>query len=158
MLISGATNVTRGWFFVILSIMFLISVKFCSIVSINVDALEVLIISRIDKSPTQSLWVVEIQSGQQGNLTDIKNIIDKITKNQQQSMSEICQQRQMFQDQIKQMRVKINSHLDTLEQNILQEHTIFVICRNTIWTASFVMVLTKMCIFHIMIFTLITDF
>jgi DNA-binding beta-propeller fold protein YncE len=27
----------------------------------------------------------------------------------------------MFQDQIKQMRVKINSHLDTLEQNILQE-------------------------------------
>jgi LPS O-antigen subunit length determinant protein (WzzB/FepE family) len=27
----------------------------------------------------------------------------------------------MFQDQIKQMRVKINSHLDTLEHNILQE-------------------------------------
>ena len=27
----------------------------------------------------------------------------------------------MFQDQIKQMRVRINSHLDTLEQNILQE-------------------------------------
>jgi chaperonin cofactor prefoldin len=27
----------------------------------------------------------------------------------------------MFQDQIKQMRVKINSHLDTIEQNILQE-------------------------------------
>ena len=31
------------------------------------------------------------------------------------------QQPQMFQDQIKQMRVKINSHVDTLEQNILQE-------------------------------------
>jgi DNA anti-recombination protein RmuC len=27
----------------------------------------------------------------------------------------------MFQDHIKQMRVKINSHLDTLEQNILKE-------------------------------------
>ena len=27
----------------------------------------------------------------------------------------------MFQDQIKQMRVKINSHLDALEHNILQE-------------------------------------
>jgi hypothetical protein len=27
----------------------------------------------------------------------------------------------MFQDQIKQMRVKINSHLDTLEHTILQE-------------------------------------
>jgi len=36
-------------------------------------------------------------------------------------MSEIRQQRHMFQDQVKEMRVKINSHLDTLEQNILQE-------------------------------------
>jgi hypothetical protein len=35
----------------------------CSILSINVDVLDVLIISRIDKSPTQSLWCVEIQSG-----------------------------------------------------------------------------------------------
>jgi hypothetical protein len=51
---------------VILSILFLISVKFCSMLSINVDVLDVLIISRIDKSPTQSLWFVEMQSGQQG--------------------------------------------------------------------------------------------
>ena len=36
-------------------------------------------------------------------------------------MSEIRQQRHMFQDQIKEMRVKINSHLDTLEHNILKE-------------------------------------
>jgi hypothetical protein len=35
-------------------------------------------------------------------------------KNRQTNLSEIRQQRQMFQDQIKQMRVKINSHLDTL--------------------------------------------
>jgi hypothetical protein len=32
----------------------------------NVDVFDVLIISRIDKSPTQSLWFVEIQSGQHG--------------------------------------------------------------------------------------------
>jgi hypothetical protein len=38
----------------------------CSMLSITVDVLDVLIISRIDKSPTQSLWFVEIQSGQQG--------------------------------------------------------------------------------------------
>ena len=31
------------------------------------------------------------------------------------------EQRQIFHDQVKQMRVKINSHLDTLEQNILKE-------------------------------------
>jgi hypothetical protein len=56
-------------FFVILSILFLISVKFCSMLSINVDVLDVLIISRIDKSPTQSLWFVEIQHGQKGITT-----------------------------------------------------------------------------------------
>ena len=55
------------------------------------------------------------------SLTDIKNIIDKITKNRQQNLWEIRQQRQMFQDQIRQMRAKINSHLDTLEQNIRKE-------------------------------------
>jgi hypothetical protein len=36
-------------------------------------------------------------------------------------MLEIRQQRELIQDQIKQMHVTINSHLDTLEQNILQE-------------------------------------
>jgi hypothetical protein len=39
-----------------------------------------------------------------------------------------------------------------------KSNTIFVVCRNAIWTAGFVMVLTEMCIFHIMIFTVITDF
>jgi hypothetical protein len=34
--------------------------------SINVDVLDVLIISRIDKSPTHSLWFVKEQSGQHG--------------------------------------------------------------------------------------------
>jgi hypothetical protein len=38
-------------FFIISSILFLITVKFCSMLSINIDALDVLIISRIDKSP-----------------------------------------------------------------------------------------------------------
>jgi hypothetical protein len=39
---------------------------------------------------------------------NISNNIDKVTKNRQQNLLEILQQRQMFQDQIKQMRVKIN--------------------------------------------------
>jgi hypothetical protein len=55
------------------------------------------------------------------SLTDIKNNIDIITKNRQQNMLEIRQQRELIQDQIKQRHVTINSHLDTLEQNILQE-------------------------------------
>jgi gas vesicle protein len=96
-----------------------------------------------------------------------------------QNLSEIRQQRQMFQDQIRQMRVKINSHLDTLEHNILQElddtedtikskinyltdrkkpNTIFVVCRNTIWTAGSIMELTEKCVFHIMMLTIIIDF
>jgi hypothetical protein len=40
-------------FFVILSVLLLISVKLCSMLSINVDVLDVLIIFRIDNSPTQ---------------------------------------------------------------------------------------------------------
>jgi hypothetical protein len=55
------------------------------------------------------------------SLTDIKYNIDKVTKNRQHNLLGIRQQRQMYHDQIKQMRVKINSHLDTLEQTVLQE-------------------------------------
>ena len=49
------------------------------------------------------------------SLTDIKYNIDKVTKNWQHNLLGIRQQRQMYQDQIKQMRVKINSYLDTLD-------------------------------------------
>jgi hypothetical protein len=49
-----------------LAILYLIFVKLCSISSSNVDVFDVLIISRIDKSSAQSLWFVEIQSGQHG--------------------------------------------------------------------------------------------
>jgi hypothetical protein len=49
-----------------LSILYLIFDKLCSISSSNVEVFDVLVISRIDKSPTQSLWFVEIQSGQHG--------------------------------------------------------------------------------------------
>ena len=55
------------------------------------------------------------------SLTNIKYNIDNVIKNQEQNLSEIRQQRQIFHDQVKQMRVKISSHLDTLEQNILKE-------------------------------------
>jgi len=36
--------------------------------------------------------------------------------------------------------------------------TIFVVCRNTIWTTGVVMVLTEMGVFHIVILTVIPDF
>jgi predicted DNA-binding protein (UPF0278 family) len=51
----------------------------------------------------------------------IKYNIDNVIKNREQNLSEIRQQRQIFHDQVKQMRVKINSHLDTLEQNFIKE-------------------------------------
>jgi hypothetical protein len=44
----------------------IIGVPNVSMLSINVDVLDVLIIPRIDKSPAQPLWFVEMQSGQQG--------------------------------------------------------------------------------------------
>ena len=55
------------------------------------------------------------------SLSNIKYNIDNVIKNREQNLSEFRQQRQIFHDQVKQMRVKINSHLDTLEQNILKE-------------------------------------
>jgi hypothetical protein len=55
------------------------------------------------------------------SLTTIKYNIDNVIKNRQQNMSEIRQQRQICYDQVKQMRVKINSHLDRLEHNFLKE-------------------------------------
>ncbi len=55
------------------------------------------------------------------SLTNIKYNIGNVITHQAQNMSEIRQQRQIFHDQVKQMRVKINSHLDTLEQNMLKE-------------------------------------
>ena len=39
----------------------------------------------------------------------------------QQNLSQLRHKRQMFQDQIRQMRVKINSHIDTLQHNIVQQ-------------------------------------
>ena len=55
------------------------------------------------------------------SLTNIKYNIDNVIKNREQNMSEIRHQRQIFHDQVKQMRVKINSHLDTLEHNFQKE-------------------------------------
>ena len=81
------------------------------------DCVGLLSIREIIKTSKTSTLIDNIEQ----NLTDIKNNIDKITKNGQQNLSEIRQQRQMFQDQVKEMRVKITSHLDTLEQNSLQE-------------------------------------
>ena len=81
------------------------------------DCVGLLSLREIIKTSKTSTLIDNIEH----NLTDVKNNVDKITKNRQQNLSEIRPQRQRFQDQIKQMRVKINSHLDTLEQNILQE-------------------------------------
>jgi septation ring formation regulator EzrA len=74
-------------------------------------------IRELIKSSKTSALIDQIEQ----NLTYIKNNIDKITTSRQQNMSEIRQQREIFPDQIRQIHVKINSHLDTLEQNILQK-------------------------------------
>ena len=95
------------------------------------DCGELLSIREIIKTSKTSTLIDNIEQ----NLTDIKNNnIDKIMKNRQTNLSEIRQQRHMFQDHIKQMRVNINSHLDTLEQNFLQElyNSYITTCRDKI--------------------------
>ena len=81
------------------------------------DCVGLLSIREIMKTSKTSTLIDNIEQ----SLKDIKSNLDEITKNRQQNMSEIGQKRQMFQDQIRKMRIKINSHLDTLEQDILQE-------------------------------------
>jgi hypothetical protein len=50
---------------------------------------------------------------------DMKHNIDIIVKDIEENLSSIRKQRQHYSDEIKQIRVKINSHLDTIEQRIM---------------------------------------
>jgi DNA-binding beta-propeller fold protein YncE len=81
------------------------------------DCVGLLSIRQIIKTSKTSTLIDDIEQ----SLTNIKYNIDNITKNREQNLSEIVQQRQIFHTKVKQMRVKINSHLDTLEQNFLKE-------------------------------------
>jgi hypothetical protein len=49
----------------------------------------------------------------------MKHNIDIAVKDKEGNMSSIRKQRQHYSDEIKQIRVKINSHLDTIEQRIM---------------------------------------
>jgi hypothetical protein len=81
------------------------------------ECVGLLSIRHIIKTSKTSTLIDDIEQ----SLANIKYNIDNVIKNREQNLSEIRQQRQIFHDQVKQMRVKINSHLDTLEQNILKE-------------------------------------
>jgi hypothetical protein len=53
------------------------------------------------------------------SLRDMKHNIDIAVKDREGNLSLIRKQRQHYSDEIKQIRVKINSHLDTMEQRIM---------------------------------------
>jgi predicted nucleic acid-binding Zn-ribbon protein len=55
------------------------------------------------------------------SLQDMQHNIDIAVKDRKENMSSIRKQRQHYSDEIKQIRVKINSHLDTIEQRIMGE-------------------------------------
>ncbi|CAC5395551.1 unnamed protein product [Mytilus coruscus] len=55
------------------------------------------------------------------NLKYIKMNCERVVKDRKQNLVEIQNQRQKFHDEIKQVRNKINEHLDGLEQLILQD-------------------------------------
>ena len=81
------------------------------------DCVGLLSIREIIKTSKTSTLIDDIEQ----SLINIKYNIDNVIKNREQNLSEIRQQRQIFHDQVKQMRVKINSHLEILEQTILKE-------------------------------------
>ncbi|VDI41074.1 Hypothetical predicted protein, partial [Mytilus galloprovincialis] len=47
--------------------------------------------------------------------------IERVVQDRKQNLFEIQKQKQKFHDEIKQVRYKVNEHLDTLEQQILQD-------------------------------------
>jgi hypothetical protein len=49
----------------------------------------------------------------------MRHNIDIAVKDREGNLSSIKKQRQHYSDEIKQIRVKINSHLDTIEQRIM---------------------------------------
>jgi hypothetical protein len=55
------------------------------------------------------------------SLRDMKHNSDIAVKYREGNLSLIRKQRQHYSDEIKQIRVKINSHLDTIEQRIMGE-------------------------------------
>ncbi|VDH95074.1 Hypothetical predicted protein [Mytilus galloprovincialis] len=55
------------------------------------------------------------------NLKDIKINFERVVKDRKQNLAEIQVQRQKFYDEIKQVRIKINEHLDILEQRTLND-------------------------------------
>ncbi|XP_071169026.1 transcription intermediary factor 1-alpha-like [Mytilus edulis] len=55
------------------------------------------------------------------DLQNIKMNIERVVQDRKQNLFEIQKQKQKFHDKIKQVRYKINEHLDTLEQQILQD-------------------------------------
>ena len=70
----------------------------------------------IKTAKTSSIIVTMEQS-----LGDMKHNIDIAVKDRERNLSSIRKQRQHYSDEIKQIRVKINSHLDTMEQRIMGE-------------------------------------
>jgi hypothetical protein len=51
----------------------------------------------------------------------MKHTIDIAVQDREGNLSLIRKQRQHYSDEIEQIRVKINSHLDTIEQRIMGE-------------------------------------
>jgi hypothetical protein len=72
------------------------------------------IVELIKTAKTSSIIATMEQS-----LRDMKHNIDIAVKDREGNLSSIIKQRQHYSDEIKQIRVKINSHLDTMEQRIM---------------------------------------
>jgi DNA anti-recombination protein RmuC len=70
----------------------------------------------IKTTKTSSIIVTMEQS-----LLDMKHNSDIAVQYREGNLSLIRKQRQHYSDEIKQIRVKINSHLDTIEQRIMGE-------------------------------------
>ncbi|XP_063431470.1 uncharacterized protein LOC134714161 [Mytilus trossulus] len=74
-------------------------------------------LQEIVKTSKESAWIESIEE----NLKDMRNNYENIKKDIENNLTTVENQRKHFHEEIKQIRAKINSHLDLLEQQIIEE-------------------------------------
>ncbi|CAC5403666.1 TRIM2_3 [Mytilus coruscus] len=94
--------------------------KLCCPACISIDhrsCIGLLLLQDVLKTAKTSVLLNSIES----DIRDIKSNIEKIIQDRQQNLAIIHDQRNRYRLEMKQVRTTLNSHLDTLEQNILQD-------------------------------------
>ena len=89
------------------------------IVETHSDCLDVAILENIVKDVKSSDIFNEIEQ----LIREMTKTIDKIRQNRETNLSVVKEQKRMIENEIQEMRIKINAHVDKLQENLLKKLT-----------------------------------